>query len=162
MSVRCSLMVNCWQRAYLLALFYAMCSCVFVTFPFGVLSQVLYLIVLIPDICLLTYFDEPDVPVLDVISEAIVEDIVALATYSETTDAAETLSHVAVEEYFIKEYVPYNGVEAIWLRTLEEETADSTDIIESLHENPERWWWWWWWWWWNNCIWKCLLKLHSL
>ena len=29
-------------------------SCVFVTFPCGVLSQVLYLIVSIPDFCLLT------------------------------------------------------------------------------------------------------------
>ena len=30
-------------------------SCVFVTFPYGVLGQVWYLIVLIPDLCLLPY-----------------------------------------------------------------------------------------------------------
>ena len=30
-------------------------SCVFVTFPCGVLGKVWYLIVLIPDICLITY-----------------------------------------------------------------------------------------------------------
>ena len=32
-------------------------SCVFVTFPCGVLGQVWYLIVSIPDLCLLTYFE---------------------------------------------------------------------------------------------------------
>ena len=31
-------------------------SCVFVTFPYGVLGQVWYLIVSIPDLCLLSYF----------------------------------------------------------------------------------------------------------
>ena len=31
--------------------------CVFVTFPCGVLGQVWYLIVSIPDLCLLSYFD---------------------------------------------------------------------------------------------------------
>ena len=33
-----------------------MFSCVFVTFPYGVLGQVWNLIVLIPDLCLLSYF----------------------------------------------------------------------------------------------------------
>ena len=56
MSVHCSLLVTCWERANLLALLYVMFSCVFVTFPCGVLGQVWYLIVLIPDLCLLPYF----------------------------------------------------------------------------------------------------------
>ena len=45
-------------RVDLLALLYVMFSCVFVAFPCGdrVLGQVRYLIVLIPDIWLLSYF----------------------------------------------------------------------------------------------------------
>ena len=38
------------------ALLYAMIYCGFVTFPCGVLGQMWYLIVLIPDLRLLTYF----------------------------------------------------------------------------------------------------------
>ena len=34
-----------------------MFSCVFVTFPYGLLGQVWYLIVSIPDLCLLTFID---------------------------------------------------------------------------------------------------------
>ena len=41
-----------------LALLYAIFSCVFVTFPHGVLGQVWYFIVLIPYLCLLPYFYE--------------------------------------------------------------------------------------------------------
>ena len=55
LSVPCSLVVTCWERADLLALLYLMLSCVFVTFPYGALGQVWYLIVSIPDICLLPY-----------------------------------------------------------------------------------------------------------
>ena len=55
-SVYCSLVVTCLERNDLLALFCVMFSCAFVTFPYGVLSQVLYLIVFIPGICLLSYF----------------------------------------------------------------------------------------------------------
>ena len=55
LSVHCSLMVNCWERADLLALLYVMFYCVFVTFPFGVLGQVWWMVVLIPDLCLLSY-----------------------------------------------------------------------------------------------------------
>ena len=55
LSVPCSLMVTCWERAYLLALLYIMFSCIFVTFPYGVLAQMWYLIVSIPDLCLLPY-----------------------------------------------------------------------------------------------------------
>ena len=43
LSVSCSLVVTCWERADLLALFSVMFSCVFVTFPYGVLGQVWYL-----------------------------------------------------------------------------------------------------------------------
>ena len=56
LSVHCSLVVTCWERANLLALLYVMLSCVFVTFPCGVLDQVWSLIVSIPGICLLTNF----------------------------------------------------------------------------------------------------------
>ena len=56
MTVSCSLEVTCWERADLLALLYVRFSCVFVIFPFDVLGQVWYLIVLIPDLCLLSYF----------------------------------------------------------------------------------------------------------
>ena len=47
--------VTCWKRADLLAL---VCGvyCEFVTFPIGILGQVWYLIVSIPDLCTLTYF----------------------------------------------------------------------------------------------------------
>ena len=46
---------SCWERAGLLAL---VCDvhCGFVTFPFGILGQVWYLIVLIPDLCHLSFF----------------------------------------------------------------------------------------------------------
>ena len=55
-SVHCCLVVTCWERADLLALvgdvYY-----IFVTFPCGILGQVWYLIVLIPDICLLFHLE---------------------------------------------------------------------------------------------------------
>ena len=47
--------VTCWGEADLMAFLYVILSCVFVTFPFGVLGQVWYLIVSIPDLCLLPY-----------------------------------------------------------------------------------------------------------
>ena len=50
LSVHCSLVVTCSERAGLLALLYVMFYCVFVTFPCGVLGQVRYLIVSIPDL----------------------------------------------------------------------------------------------------------------
>ena len=48
-------MVTCWERAGLFDLMHVMFSCVFATFPCGVLDQVWYLIVSIPDLCLLTF-----------------------------------------------------------------------------------------------------------
>ena len=56
LSVPCSFAVTCWERAELLALLCVKFSCAFVTFPYGVLGQVWYLMVLIPDLCLLPYF----------------------------------------------------------------------------------------------------------
>ena len=50
LSVSFSLVVTCWEMPELLTLLYVMCSCVFVTFPYGVLGQVWYLIVSIPDL----------------------------------------------------------------------------------------------------------------
>ena len=54
-SVHCCLVVTCRERADLLAL---VCDvyCDFVTFPFGILGQVWYLIVSIPDPCCLSCF----------------------------------------------------------------------------------------------------------
>ena len=55
MSVHSCLVVTRRERAYLLAL---VCDvyCDFVTFPFGILGQVLYLIVSIPGPCCLSYY----------------------------------------------------------------------------------------------------------
>ena len=50
LSVHCSLVVICWERANLLTLLFVMFYCVFVTFPCGVLGQMWYLIVSIPDL----------------------------------------------------------------------------------------------------------------
>ena len=54
-SVYCCLAVTCWQKADLLALV-VMFNCVFVTFLCGILGQMWYLIVSIPDLCRLSYF----------------------------------------------------------------------------------------------------------
>ena len=43
-------------KADVLAILYVMITCVFVTFPYGILGQVWNLIVSIPDLCLLLYF----------------------------------------------------------------------------------------------------------
>ena len=47
-SVHCCLDVTCWEKADLLALVGDV-YCIFVTFPYGILGQVWYLIVLFPD-----------------------------------------------------------------------------------------------------------------
>ena len=53
----CLFIAASWSPAgTLLAVLYVMFSCVFVPFTCGILGQVWYLIVLIPDICLLPYF----------------------------------------------------------------------------------------------------------
>ena len=43
-------------------LLFVMFNCVFVTFPCGILCQVWYLIVLIPDLCHLSYFNKDSCP----------------------------------------------------------------------------------------------------
>ena len=54
-SVHCCLMVTCWERADLLALVCDVSLC-FCHFPIGILGQVWYLNVSIPDLCHLSYF----------------------------------------------------------------------------------------------------------
>ena len=49
------LVVTCWERADLLALVRGALLCV-CHFPIGILGQVWYLIVSIPDLCTLNYF----------------------------------------------------------------------------------------------------------
>ena len=55
-SVYMCFVVTCWERAAFLAL---VCGvyCESVTLPNGILGQVWYLIVSIPDLCTLTYFE---------------------------------------------------------------------------------------------------------
>ena len=53
-SVYMCFVVTCWERADLLALVCGVC-CEFL-FPIGILCQVWYLIVSIPDLCTLSYF----------------------------------------------------------------------------------------------------------
>ena len=54
-SVYMCLVVTCWERADLLALVCGV-SMLVCHFPIGILGQVWYLIVAIPDLCTLTYF----------------------------------------------------------------------------------------------------------
>ena len=56
MSIYCNLVVTCWEMADLLALLCVTFSCSFVTLPCGFLGQAWYLILLVPDLCLLSYF----------------------------------------------------------------------------------------------------------
>ena len=56
LSVPCSLVVTCKERADFLALLYKMFFSVFVTFPYGIQGQVWQLIVSNPELCLLPYF----------------------------------------------------------------------------------------------------------
>ena len=55
LSVYVCLAVTCWERADLLVLLSGVLLRV-CHFPIGILDQVWYLIVLIPDFCTLTYF----------------------------------------------------------------------------------------------------------
>ena len=57
-SVFMCFLVTCWERADLLALVCGVYLCVS-HFPIGILGQVWYLIVSIPDLCTLTYFYVP-------------------------------------------------------------------------------------------------------
>ena len=51
------LVVTCWERADLLGLVCGVLLCV-CYFPIGILGQVWYLILWIPDLCTLNYFEE--------------------------------------------------------------------------------------------------------
>ena len=55
-SVYMCFVVTCWERADFLALVFGV-YCEYVTFPIGILGQVWYLIVSIPDLWILTYFN---------------------------------------------------------------------------------------------------------
>ena len=55
-SVHCCLVVTCCERSDLLA-FVCDVNCVSVTFPCGILGQVWYLVVSIPDRSRLSYFE---------------------------------------------------------------------------------------------------------
>ena len=55
-SVHCCFVVTCSERVDLLA-FVGDVYCIFVTFPYGILGQVWYLIASFPDLCLLSYFE---------------------------------------------------------------------------------------------------------
>ena len=52
-SVNMCLVVSCWEKGRLGSRFW--CLTVSLSFPIGILGQVWYLIVLIPDLCTLTY-----------------------------------------------------------------------------------------------------------
>ena len=54
-SVYMCFVVTCWERADLLTLVCGVC-CAIGHFPISILGQVWYLIVSIPDLCILTYF----------------------------------------------------------------------------------------------------------
>ena len=56
LSFPCNLVITPWDRTDFLFLLCVMFSCVFATFPYCVPGQVWYLIVSIPDLCLLLYF----------------------------------------------------------------------------------------------------------
>ena len=56
LSVPCSLLITCWERADPLALLCVVLSCVFANFQYGFPRQVWYLIVSIPDLCPPLYF----------------------------------------------------------------------------------------------------------
>ena len=55
LPILCSLVITRWERADLLALLFAMFSCVFVTSPYSVQDQVWYLFVSISDLPVLLY-----------------------------------------------------------------------------------------------------------
>ena len=54
-SAHFCLVVTCWERVtYWLS--FVVSNCVVITFPFGILGQMWYLIVSTPDLCPLSYF----------------------------------------------------------------------------------------------------------
>ena len=71
LSVHCSLSVTCWERANLLSFLYVMFYCVIFTFICDVLGLEWYLIVSIPDLCLLPYYELIQSKVTHPLSETI-------------------------------------------------------------------------------------------
>ena len=61
------LVLTCWERADLFAVLCDVFLC-FVTFPYSVMGPVWYLIVWIPDICLLSYFGPVNISNIIVLS----------------------------------------------------------------------------------------------
>ena len=59
LSVPCRPVIASWERTDFFALLFAMFPCVFVTFPYGDLGQVCYLIESIHYLCLFLYFYDP-------------------------------------------------------------------------------------------------------
>ena len=59
-SVHCCLVVTCWERAAILALVCDVQLCFCHNFACGILGQVWYLIVSIPDLCHLSYIHDGD------------------------------------------------------------------------------------------------------
>ena len=55
-----------WLTSWLL---FVMSNCVFVTFPHGILGQVWYLIISIPDLCRLSYFYNFEPTLIDIFSK---------------------------------------------------------------------------------------------
>ena len=56
-SVYLCLVVTCWERVDLLTLVCGGCLTVSCHFPIGIMGHVWFLIVSIPDLCTLTYFE---------------------------------------------------------------------------------------------------------
>ena len=56
-SIHCCIVVTCWVRADPLALVCDVKLCFFFNFPCGILGQVSYLIVSIPDLFHLSYYE---------------------------------------------------------------------------------------------------------
>ena len=78
-------MVTCWERANLLALLCVMLCCVFVKFPRVVLGQVWYLIVSIPDLYLLTFFNMCVYVLASLLGAIVWSVIVAIPCHSHDT-----------------------------------------------------------------------------
>ena len=91
-----TLWIFCWERAVLLDLVRDV-YCIFVTFPWGILGQVWYLIVLFPDLCQLSYFSYLGTPFFKeqfdfkYLYELLILDVININTYS--IDGKIIISH---------------------------------------------------------------------
>ena len=101
MSVPCSLVITCWEWADLLALVCVMFSCVFVTFHDGVSGQVWYLIVSIPDLCLLLYFQTYSSLASGVLCRLLITFANGLDP-DRNVDLGLNLNRLALKDFFLK------------------------------------------------------------